>query len=325
MGALGIGIVGAGKHGLRYVRHLTEEVTDARLVALCRREREAGAALARAHGCVFHGDWRALIADPAVDAIVSVVPPPLNRPIAEAASAAGKHLLLEKPLAASVADARRIAAAVDAAGVRAMVAQTLRFDATVAAVRAQLAALGPLHALALSQRFEPSPLAWLDRRAESGGGVLLHTGIHSIDLLRVLSGDEVVEVSCVTARVLTRETEDNFVLNARLAGGGLAQIAGSRALGGRVGRIEIAAAGGGIVADHVHRTAALVRGATLTPIPVAAPVPTVREALRAFVAGVLAGAPMPVTIEDGVRAVAIAEAGYRSAAAGGAPVAVDTA
>jgi len=316
--ALGIGVIGAGKHGLRYVRHLTEDVEHATLVAVCRRDAREGRAVAAEHGCDFHADWRALLEDPRIDAVVTVVPPVLNAMIAEAAARAGKHLLLEKPLAHTVEAARRIAAAVRETGVRAMVAQTLRFDATVAAVRAHLPVIAPLHALTLSQRFEPSTLPWLDRMAEAGGGVLLHTGIHSIDLLRVLSGREVVDVACMTTRVLTRETEDNFAMVARLDDPGmLAHIAGSRAVAGRTGLIELAGAGGQIVADHVHGTAWLIQGRTSTPIAVPEPVPTVREVLRAFVSGIRTGAPMPVTVDDGVRAVAIAEAGYRSAARGG--------
>jgi predicted dehydrogenase len=325
MRALGIGIIGAGRHGLRYIRHLTEDVEGAQLVALSRRDRPAGEALAAARGCTFHADWRALVADPRVDAVVTVVPPILNVAIAEAASRAGKHLLLEKPLAASLADARRIARAVHESGVRAMVAQTLRFDATVTAVRAALPAIAPVHAVTLVQRFEPSPLAWLDRLAESGGGVLLHTGVHSIDLLRVLTEGEVVEVACMTSRVLTRETEDNFVLLARLDRDDLlAQIAGSRALGGRTGLIEVAGAHGQIVADHVRAEAWVAQGAARTPIPIADPVPTVRDVLCAFVAALREGGPMPVTVEDGMRAVAIIDAGYRSAARGGAAVRVET-
>jgi predicted dehydrogenase len=324
MHTLGIGLVGAGRHGLRYVRHLTEDVEDATLVALCRRDRRAGEALAAAHGCAFHADWRALVEDPAVDAIVTVVPPILNAAIAEAACRAGKHLLLEKPLAASLADARRIARAVRESGVRAMVAQTLRFDATVVAVRAHIDAIAPLHAVSLVQRFEPSPLAWLDRLAESGGGVLLHTGVHSIDLLRAFTGCEVVEVACMTTRVLTRETEDSFVVLARLDRAELlGHIAGSRALGGRTGFMELAGARGQIVADHVRGEAWLTRGPERTPIAIRTPVPTVREALRAFVAALRAGAPMPITVDDGVRAVAIVDACYRSAAQGGATQTVD--
>jgi predicted dehydrogenase len=323
MDGLGIGIIGAGKHGLRYIRHLTEDVKEATLVAVCRRDRRAGEAMAAAHGCAFHDDWRALIDDPRVDAVVTVVPPVLNAAIADAACRTGKHLLLEKPLAPTVEAARGIAEAVRASGVRAMVAQTLRFDVTVEAVRARIAVIAPLHAITLSQRFEPPALPWLDRLDESGGGVMLHTGVHSVDLLRVLSGREVVDVSCRTARVLTRETEDNFVMAARLdADGVLGQVSGSRAVGGRTGVIELAGARGQIVADHVHRVAWLIRGSDRTPIAIPPAIPTVREALRAFVAGIRTGAPMPVTIEDGLRAVAIVEAGYRSAAKAGAPVAV---
>ena len=323
MRGLGIGIIGAGRHGERYIRHLGE-VAGTHLAAVCRRDRVGGEALAARHGCAFHGAWRALIDDPRVDAIVTVVPPILHRAIAEAACGARKPILIEKPMATTLEDARQIVAMVERSGVTAMVAQTLRFDATVDAVRAHLDAIAPLHGLTLIQRFEPSPLTWLDRRAESGGGVLLHTGVHSIDLLRVLSRREVTEVSCFTSRIATRETEDNFVMLARLAGEPtLAQVAGSRALGGRTGLIELAGAGGQIVADHVRAEGWLVRGGERTRLPIAAFVPTVREVLRAFVASVTEGAPVPITVVDGARSLAIIDACYRSAATNGAPTAVE--
>ena len=325
MDPLGIGLIGAGRHGLRYVRHLAGDVDGARLVAICRRDRAAGEALAAAQGCTFYDDWRNVLADPRVDAVVTVVPPVLNRAIAEAACRAGKAVLIEKPLAPTLADARRIAAAVRTHGVPAMVGQTLRFDATVRAVMAHLDAIRPLHAITLVQRFEPSTLAWLDRPAESGGGIVLHTGVHSIDLLRVIAGCEVTEIACTVTRVATRETEDNFVLLARLERAELlAQIAGSRALGGRTGLMEIAGRGGQIVADHIRQEAWLLKGDARTRLVIEQPVPTVREALRAFVRGVRGEAPMPITIDDGVRAIAIVEAAYRSAAAGGAVIRVDT-
>src|SRR5258708_40379309 len=107
MHALGIGIVGAGTHGLRYVRHLAKDVEGATLVALCRRARDEGEALAAAHGCAFYADWHGLIEDPRVEAVVTAVPPALHAALAEAAGRAGKHPLLQKHPAASPAGERR--------------------------------------------------------------------------------------------------------------------------------------------------------------------------------------------------------------------------
>jgi len=320
---LGIGLIGLGKHGSRYARHIVEDLTDAALVAVCRRSRPEGEQLAAAYRCAFHDDYRDLVANPRVDVVVVAVPPILHPAIVEAACRAGKPLLVEKPLATSLAAAQRIATVLSASGVRAMVAHTLRFNRAVQTVQAHVPEIGPLHALYLSQRFEPSPLDWLDRRAESGGGIVLHTGVHSIDLLRFLTGCEVTRVWCRTAQIVTRETEDSFAMTCQLSNPSLlASIAGSRAMGGRVGLIELAGARGHLLADHVHGWVHLVRGTERLVLPVPSPVPTVRETLNAFVRALREGTAFPISIEDGLRAVAIVDAAYRSAERGGESAAV---
>jgi len=123
---LGIGLIGLGKHGSRYARHIAEHLTDAALVAVCRRNRTEGEKLAAASGCEFHVDYRDLFANPRVDAVVVAVPPTLHPAIVEAACQAGKSLLVEKPLATSLAEATRISRMLSVSGVRAMVAHTLR-------------------------------------------------------------------------------------------------------------------------------------------------------------------------------------------------------
>ncbi len=315
---LGIGLIGLGKHGSRYARHIVEDLTDAALVAVCRRNRTEGTQLAGAYHCAFYDDYRDLVAHPGVDAVVVAVPPILHPAIVEAACRAGKALLVEKPLATTLAAAQRIASLVSTSGVRAMVAHTLRFNSTVQTVRAHVPEIGPLHALHLSQRFEPSPLDWLDRRAESGGGIVLHTGVHSFDLLRFLTGCEVTQVWCRTAQIITRETEDSFAMTCQLTNSPvIATIAGSRAMGGRVGLLELAGARGHLLADHVHGFVHLVSGAERLTLPVPSPMPTVRETLGAFVRALREGTPFPISIEDGLRAVAIVDAAYRSAERGG--------
>jgi predicted dehydrogenase len=114
------------------------------------------------------------------------------------------------------------------------------------------------------------------------------------------------------------------VLLARLdAHGLLGQVAGSRALGGRTGLIEVAGARGHIVADHIRVDASLVVGNERRRLAVPDAVPTVRETLRAFVAAVRDGAAIPIPVEEGVRAVAIIDAAYRSAERGGVMTAVE--
>ena len=317
MTPLGFGLIGGGKHGARYAQHLARDLPDSRLVGLARRDFTAAREQAATFGCRAYADYRDLIADPDVDAVVVVVPPTLHGPIVEAAAAHARPVLLEKPAATNLAEGRRMLDVVRAAGIPLMVAQTLRYNSVVRCLLAARERLGPIHALCLSQRFEPSRLGWIDDPVVAGGGVMLHTGIHCFDLLRLLSGLEADQVSCTMGRVHTTRTEDNFSAVVRLGGGRLiGTVAGSRATAGRCGAIEIAGEHGQLVADHVFNTVAFVRGTVSTPLPVAPAVPTVLEVLRDFVAALRAGRPMPIPLEDGLRAVAIVDACYRAARSG---------
>lgn len=307
-----LGLIGTGKHGGRYARHIVQDLTDeVRLVAIARRDAEAGERQARELGCRYHADYRDLIASPEVDAVVVVVPPTLHREICAAIAAARKPALFEKPAAPTVADARAMLAQAASAGVPMMVAQTLRYNGVVRALLAAREEIGRVHSVRLSQRFEPSPLGWIDDPRVSGGGMILHTGVHSFDLLRLFAG-EVRSVSCDADHIVTRDTEDNWVAGLRLESGALASIAGSRATRSRSGPIEIAGAEGLLQGDHVLGTAARIVGTTVTPLPVGPPAATVREIVRDFAAALRDGREMPIPLLEGARAVAIADACYRA-------------
>jgi predicted dehydrogenase len=318
---IGIGLIGAGKHGQRYASHVARDVPGFALRALSRRDTERGATQAAELGARFHGDWRELVADPAVDAVIAVVPPTLHRPIAEAVAAARKPFLVEKPLATTGTDAVAIWRAVRTSGAPCLMGHTLRWNSVVRTVRELLPSLGALRALGLNQRFEPSGLDWLDQPEVSGGGIILHTGVHSFDLVRFLTGREVSRVFCRTARTVTTRTEDNFAATLDLAGtDALVTVSGCRATAGRSGLIDAASAEGQLVADHQLHFAYRVRALERTPIELPPATHTVREALDAF-ARLLATGEAPLTaLADGVRAVQIAEACLRSASSG---VAVD--
>ncbi len=317
MSRLRVGLIGVGKHGLRYAHHIRSDLAEeVELAGIARRDWEKARAQAEHFGCRAFRDYRELIRAAEVEAVIAVVPPTLHGDICAAVAAAGKPMLLEKPAASSLVMARQMLAAVRDHPVPIMVAQTLRYNSVVQALARAREHIGPIHAVRLSQRFEPSPLGWIDEPEKAGGGMLLHTGVHSFDLLRFLTGAEVERVCCETARVVTSATEDNFVVAARLEGGILASVAGSRATRSRTGPIEIAGAGGLLRGDHVLGMACLVTDTSTCPLPVDPPVPTVREVVRDFARAVRAGDPMPVPLIEGLRAVAVVDACYRSAAEG---------
>jgi predicted dehydrogenase len=314
---LSVGVIGAGKHGLRYLNHIRTDVPDLRLVALSRHDVTRGAAQARELAARFHADWRDLVADPAVAGVIAVVPPSLHRSIVEAAANAGKALLIEKPLSTTGADAVAIVRRIRSAGIPCLMAHTLRWNTVVTALRERLPGLGPLRALIVNQRFEPSPLDWLDRPELSGGGILLHTGVHSFDLVRWLTGCDVTRVWCRTMRATTVRTEDNFLATLELGGSdALVAVGGSRATAGRSGLVDAACRDGQIIGDHQQHWLHTVRGLERSPVDPGPAAPTVREVARAFARLVLADEQPPVAPVDGARAVLIAEACMRSAASG---------
>ncbi len=314
---LRLGLIGTGKHGSRYARHIRDDLPGVELAAVSRRDPEKLAAAAREFGARPYADFRELIAAGGIDGVVAVVPPTLHLAVVTCAARAGLPVLLEKPAAPNLQAGRALLDVLRAYPVRVMVAQTLRYNAVVRAFAAHREVIGPVHSLNFTQRFEPSPLAWLDDPAVSGGGITLHTGVHAFDLMHVLTGLEAERVTCQMGSVHTRRTEDNFAASIRLQGGAaLATVSCARTAGGRNGHLELAGEKGTLSGDHVLHRAELVVGAKARPIRLGEPAATVREVLRDFALALRTGERMPVPIEEGLRAVAVADACYAAARAG---------
>lgn len=312
-----LGLIGLGKHGARYARHIREDLSDLELVAIARRDADKAAAAARELGVAAYTDYRTLIERAEVDALIVVVPPTLHVDVVRCAARAGIPVLLEKPAAPNLAAGRELLAAVRAHPIPVMVAQTLRYNAVVRTLQGALPSIAPLRSLTFTQRFERSPLGWLDDPAQSGGGIVLHTGVHAFDLLRLLTGHAPEAVTCQLQAVHTRRTEDHFVATVRLAGGAaLATVSCARTAGARNGHIELSGERGTLFGDHVLNHAERVVGTTVEALSVGTATPTVREVVREFVAALRSGAPMPITLADGLRAVAVAEACYAAARSG---------
>ncbi len=313
---IGIGLIGLGRHGLRYARHLLQDITRARLVAVCRKTAERGHGLGPGHEVRCYGDYRRLVADPEVDAVVVVAPPTLARPICLAAVEAKKPILIEKPLATTGAEARTIVQAAACAGVPLMTAQTLRFDSTVRAFRARLPTVGRRRYLTLTTRIEPAVQGRRDPHDYGGRGVLLEVGVHLLDLVRFLTEEEVREVRCELEDSSGLGVETRAFVTLRTAGGLSCVIDVSRESPVRTSRAEWIGEGGQLVADWFHHRLIVHSSDGACAAHDLEPRPTIVAVLDAFLDALMRGAPMPVSGEDGQRAVEIADACYESAGTG---------
>jgi len=301
-----IGLAGLGIHGGRYAAHLLAgDVPGLSLGAVSRADAREGSIFALAHGIAFVNDPRELATVPGIDAVVVCLPPDLHPPVAIACLEAGRPVLVEKPLAADVPAGERVLETARRTGTPIMVGHTMRFDGVVTAMRREAVSLGPLRVVAINQRFEPTRRSWIDTPGR--GGILLNTGVHAFDLLRFLTGAEIVEARALTTRTVTHDTEDGFAATLRLEPGGiLATVDNARTVAGRTGRIELAGERGQLRGDHIHRELTRIEGSErrdLGPVP---RTPTIPATLSAFAEALRAGARMPVTAEDGLAAVRVA-------------------
>ena len=311
-----LGIIGAGKHGSRYATHAARDVDGLELVAVCRRDRVQGEALAADLGCEYEADAERLLERRDIDAVVLVTVPRLLPRFVEIAIATGKRMIVEKPVAPSLDAGRPLLAAIEKSGLYCLAGHTLRFNSAVEALRRALPSLGRLDSMLFSQRFPPQlQLGWLDTPEDSGGGNILHTGVHSFDLLRWITGCEVTAAAAQMRSVCTRRTEDHFVALLETDRPGLlAQAACSRSTDSRNGLIEATGEHGQIVVDHVLGTGYRLGPKGREELPVDPPRMTVKYVLDRFVDDARRDAPPPISYRDGLAAIAVADACYRAAA-----------
>ncbi len=317
-----LGVVGAGVHGVRYLRHALRDVPGMGVGALCRRDESAGRDLARELGCRYHREAADLVADPGVDGVIICTPPSSHFELASLVLAAGKPLLLEKPLTGTLEEALRLAEAdAAAAAPDLMLAQTLRWNPVLARVRELWPRLGPVRHLRLAQRLAPTTLAWQRDPTVTVGGSVLLTGVHLFDTVRWITGAEFVTVDSRQAQLLNPAVEDFFLARAELSDGCWVSLEVSKYTQSRACWLEAVGEEAQLLADYQRGGILWRQGTDETRIDVDGTVPTLPLVLADWLAAVRADSPPPVTVGDGVATMAVVTACYRSAA-DGAPVAV---
>ena len=185
------------------------------LVAVANHREETAQAFAARHGIArVTTDWEALAADPDVDAAVVSTPNALHALQSIALLRNGKHVLVEKPMATSVAECDRMIVAAHGSGAFLMVAHCWRFRDEVIALRDRIAA-GELGEVVKTRGYGVhanwGPSGWFTDPALAGGGALVDMGVHAIDTARFLLGDPEPERVCAT--VGTRFADGRYVVD----------------------------------------------------------------------------------------------------------------
>jgi predicted dehydrogenase len=197
------GILSTADIGMKKVTPAIQRSRNGEVVAIASRDPDRATAAAAELGiAAAYDSYEALLAADDVDAVYLPLPNDLHAPWTIAAVEAGKHVLCEKPLAMSAAEAAEMAAAADAAGVRLAEAFMYRHHPTwVEALR--LVRTGTIGALQSVQSwfsyFNADPTN-IRNRPEHGGGAVMDIGCYSIHLSRLLFGAEPTSVQAAVRR-----------------------------------------------------------------------------------------------------------------------------
>lgn len=303
-----VGLVGAGGVGARHARVLSG-FADVELAGIWDAAPGAAAALAAEVGTTEAPDLGALL-DRRVDAVWICVPPFAHGDLELALVRAGLPFFVEKPLAADLPVAERVAAAVADAGLPTATGYHWRHLDTVARARAALAGRTVRLVDARWWGTTPPPAWW--SRADRSGGQVVEQATHVLDLLRVLAGEvaEVVGGAAPSTRE-GRDVPDATAAVLRLASGAVGTVSTSCVLPAPT------AAGLEVVADgtSVHLTETALRVRTTGGDEDATPTVEPRTAVdRAFV-DVLSGRPAPAGLVDVAEALATHRLGWAVAEA----------
>ncbi len=305
-----VGIIGTGTHGARYARHLLGDLPQFELVAIARRSEE-GESQAREWNCRWHSEWRALVEDGEVEALIAVVTPDLHADIAEACASAGKPLLLEKPLAVDGPSGERVMAAAERVPVT--VAQTLRYNPVIRALREHLPRMGELFSFTADQRLEPSTHPWLENPAVAGGGVILHTAVHLFDALRFITGREVERVRGQLRQRHNPRLEDFFQGELLLSGDLPGTVDVSKVGPVRSGRYAFVGSDGMLVGDQIHGWVSFIRGTEVEEVARFEALPTLPLLLADWHAFLRGEAENPIPAEEGHAALKVCIAAREAA------------
>jgi myo-inositol 2-dehydrogenase/D-chiro-inositol 1-dehydrogenase len=318
-------VFGAGRIGRIHAANLARHVEGAQLTAIADVDPVvAGDVAGRLRVPVVTTDYRELLDRDDIDAVVVCTPTATHYDVLLASIASGKAIFTEKPIDLDLARIDAINTAAASGGVPMMVGFQRRYDPDFAALRqrVQAGSVGDIHVVRITSRDAVPPHRSF---IPSSGGIFLDMTVHDLDMVRFLTGREVVGVyaraSVLVDPMFAEEGDwDTAVVTLSLEGGALATIDNSRkAVYGQDQRVEVFGSAGVVAAtNHTVDRVMSADASGAHPARLMAFFPeryadAYRLELGAFVEAVRDGRPMPVTGEDGRRATALAVAATQSA------------
>ena len=319
---LRVGLLGAGRIGNVHAKAISTH-PQSRLVAVSDVNAEAAAKLAGLYGAEARSN-EAIIDDPSIGAVLIATSTNTHSDLIEAATRAGKVVLCEKPVDLSLARAQACLKAVGATGRPVMIGFNRRFDPNFAALKAAAdgGEIGKSELLSITS-FDPAPppISYV----KVSGGLFRDMMIHDFDLACWIMGASPDQVTAVGTSIVDPEIGaagdvDTAVVTLLYGDGRIAVIRNSRrAAYGYDQRIELLGSKGLLSVDNVlentvsKATAAGVVGAKPEFFFLERYTRAYGAEWAAFVDAVTKNSPLPVTLADGVNALAVAEAATRSA------------
>ena len=306
-----IAVIGTGRIGKLHAEHLATRIPGVQLAAVADIDLAAAQeTAARFNAPVAVADYRQLLDDKTIHAVIIASATDTHTGITQQTAAAGKHIFCEKPIDFDLRRIDATLAAVQKAGVKFQVGFNRRFDPDFRRVREMVAIgkIGAPHLLRITSRDPaPPPLEYV----KVSGGIFLDMTIHDFDMARYLMGSEVTEVYAAGAVLVDPAIGeagdlDTAVTTLRFDTGAIGTIDNSRrAVYGYDQRVEVFGPGGVVVVSnntpdtHVYSDAEGVHSALPLYFFLERYTESYIAELQAFVACIRDDTPPPVTGLDG--------------------------
>ena len=322
---ISLGIIGAGRIGKVHAQSIMNHITSVRLKTIAdpfmNEETEASLRVLGVSDCT--KDYKKILNDPEIDAVLICSSTNTHADISLEAIAAGKHVFCEKPVSQDIAKIRQVMEKLKGTKLKYQVGFNRRFDHNFEAVRAAVANgdVGDVHIARITSR-DPAPPP--PEYAAVSGGMFLDMTIHDFDMVRYLTASDVVEVFAngavlVDPLIGKAGDIDTAIISLKMANGALAVIDNSRkAVYGYDQRAEVFGSKGQASVSNDTNSSLIL--SSETGIHTEKPLyfflerymASFTKEVRMFVQAIEQDSPVPVDINDGLQPVLIAAAALRS-------------